>query len=66
MSDTPSNPPGDPTPPENPTPKPRFEVDADGNIRGVWLTMQVDHFVEFTDRAIPLMPRPDKPGEPAA
>jgi hypothetical protein len=41
-----------PTPPDGTPPKHGFEVDADGNVLGVWFSMRVDHFVEFTDKAI--------------
>jgi len=44
---------------ETPAPKPegrRYWIDEDGNVHGVILTMKVDHFVEFIDRAIDLTP----------
>lgn len=57
----------------NPTPDPkpedaerRYWIDADGNVHGVVLTLRVDHFVEFTDRAIDLTPGPQTPDKPIA
>jgi hypothetical protein len=62
---TPQNPTDDPTPPQTP-PKSGFEVDADGNVRGIWFTMQVDKFVEFTDEVIPLTPTGQSDPKPDA
>jgi hypothetical protein len=32
----------------------RYWIDEDGNVHGVVLSMEVDHFIEFTDKAIDL------------
>ena len=44
----------------------RYWIDSDGNVHGIVLTTRVDHFVEFTDRAIDLTPGAPKPDEPKA
>jgi len=54
-----------------PTSKPedterRYWIDEDGNVHGIVLTMQVDHFVEFTDQAIDLTPKPKDSDKPSA
>jgi hypothetical protein len=55
----------DATPPEpQPTPEGgarRYRIDEDGNVRGVVLTVKVDHLIEFMDKAIPLTPGTTKP-----
>lgn len=42
----------------------RYWIDADGNVHGVVMTIEVDHFVEFTDQAIDLTTRPRDPDKP--
>ena len=40
--------------PENPTlgRSAGYHLDENGNVTGLWFTMNVDYFVEFTDVAI--------------
>lgn len=65
MSDQPN--PNSPTP-ENPTlgRNAGFYLDAQGNVTGIFFTVQVDHFVEYTDEAINLTPGAGEPEKPNA
>jgi uncharacterized protein YndB with AHSA1/START domain len=44
----------------------RYWIDEDGNVHGVVLSMEVDHFVEFTDQAIDLTPGTKDSDKPTA
>lgn len=57
-----------PTPPDQPAAGQNagFDVDADGNITGIWFTMKVDHFVEYVDEAIIISPELKRMIDPPA
>jgi hypothetical protein len=65
MNENPAQPYGnDSTGPENA--KRQYWIDADGNVHGVVITMEVDHFFEFTDQAVDLTPRAKDSEPPSA
>jgi hypothetical protein len=41
----------------------RYWIDEDGNVHGVVLSMVVDHFIEFTDKAVDLTPKERDSGQ---
>lgn len=44
----------------------RYWIDEDGNVHGVVLSMEVDHFIEFHDKAIDLRPGSKDSDKPTA